>query len=494
MRKHWIRLLAPAGLLLLSVCRADAGTFFLDLVGDDGNLAVFDVVYDPEVDNLLGSWAIDIIASPTATAIAGTQDDTGILGTGNFPIGNFSDTIRQPEGIRYGNTSFGLNVDIGTAPIILGTLSVTYNGVTTDIRSENVSLAGSAIVIENNTPGVLAVLDGLEPPSAAHYMEYKVKESDKKVANGALPKGCTVTLDDTLFDFADGETTAENYELSKAKSLGLPADKNGEGGVDLDGTHLLGLQAKPSKLGVLPVVDGKFPKGRKHAKRVGVEVTISNPTFHDGSGANTVRIDTNKVTRLLVPANKDLAGVPGVPVGSTDHYKCYKAKVSKVAPFGTLQDAKGKELKNLQVLVEDQFGDGNGHATYGDARLFDLKKVAEICNPVTKTNIDTVETDAKDVSRTTACTVAAASVSEPQMSLLCWGGKVASKAIVQPWDGADKGTAIDPKQGKHTKFALKTGNPLYLGHQFSAPERVDTLKEQGLCFPVEVTDPGTPAP
>lgn len=326
----------------------------------------------------------------------------------------------------------------------------------------------------------------------SHYMEYKAKESDKKAVGGALAKGCVVTLDDPLFDFADGETTAENYELSKVTSLGLPADKNDEGGVDLSGTHLLSLKAKASKEGVLSVTGGKFPKGRKHVRRLGVELTIPNPTFHDGSGTNTIRVDTTKVTRVLVPANKDHASVPVVPTDPTDHYKCYKARASKVLPFGTLQDAKGKELKNLQVVVGDQFGDGNGHPTYSDARLFDILKVSEVCNPVTKTNVDTVETDGQGETRETTCTVTPASVAAPQTSLLCWKAKVSSKAVAQPWDGVSKGTSIDPKQGKHGKHTLKTGNPLYVGHQLTAPDRVDTNKELHFCFPAQVTDVGTP--
>lgn len=327
--------------------------------------------------------------------------------------------------------------------------------------------------------------------SGTHFMEYKVKESDKKAVNGALAKGCNVTLDDPYFDFADGEDSAENYEVSKARSLGLPADKNEEGGVDLNGTHLLGLQIKPAKQGALAVADGKFPKGRKHARRTGVEVTISNPTFHDGSGSNTIRLDTTKVTRLLVPSNKDEVSVPGVPSDDTNHYKCYKAGASKTAPFGTLQDSKGKELKNLQVLVEDQFADGKGHPVYGDARVLALGKVTEICNPVTKDNIDTGETDAKGETRTSTCTVTPAVVSEPFDSLICWQAKVASSDIPQPWDGVSKGVKIDPKQGKHTKFSIKTGTQLFVGHQFVAPEQLDTSKELSFCMPAEITDPGT---
>lgn len=332
------------------------------------------------------------------------------------------------------------------------------------------------------------VSDGGGGLTPIHFMEYKIKETDKKAVNGALAKGCNVTLDDPIFDFDDGESTAENYAVFKAKSLGLPADKNGEGGVDLNGTHLLGLQAKPSKAGALPVSDGKFPKGRKHVKRTNVEVTISNPTFHDGSGSNTVRLSTTKTTRLLVPANKDLFGTPAPPSDTTDHYKCYKVGTTKEGPFGTLQDSKGKLLKNLQVVVEDQFEDNAGHPQFGDARLMTLTKVMELCNPVSKANIDTTEQNGKGETRTSTCTVAPAAVNDPSTSLLCFAAKVASKEIPQPWDGVDKGTKIDPKQFKHEKLGF-----VGVGHQFTAPDTVDTVKDLHFCMPVAVTDPGAPA-
>ena len=323
-----------------------------------------------------------------------------------------------------------------------------------------------------------------------HFMEYKASESSKKAEGGVLAPGCVVTLDDPLFDFADGASSAENYEISKTASLGLPADKNEEGLVDLAGTHLLGLKAKAAKQGALPVADGQFPKGRKHAKRQGVELTIANPTFHDGSSTNTIRVDTKKVTRVLVPANKDLSSVPDNPAGGTAHYKCYKAVASKTAPFGTLQDSKGKELKNLQVVVEDQFADGGGHETYGAARLFDLKKVTEVCNPVAKETVDQVEQDRRGATRTTTCDVTPASVVAPSTSLVCWRATVAKKEFAQPWDGVEKGAAIRPKQGKHSKRRLKDENPLYVGHQFGAPDRLDSLAELHFCFPAEVTDLG----
>ena len=361
------------------------------------------------------------------------------------------------------------------------------SGIATDDEG-NVFL-GSTDINNGNNVFKIAAPGGSGP---VHYVEYKTRESDKKAPDGVLARDCNVTLDDPLFDFADGETTAENYEIKKNVSLGLPADKNDEGGGDLAGTHLIGMQAKPSKKGALPVVDGKFRKGRKHAKRFGVEVTIDNPTFHDG-GTNTIRIDTNRVTRLLVPANKDFESVPTVPADSTDHYKCYKAKASKTS-MGTLQDSAGKELKNLQVVAEDQFADGAGHATYGDARLYDLKKVVEICNPVTRDDVDMVETDDGGETRTSTCTGSAATVSNADSSLICWQAKAATKSYAQPWDMLEKGTPIEPKQAKHVKRTRKDGTALYVGHPFTAPNRLDTSKELTFCMPADITDVGTTAP
>ncbi len=338
-------------------------------------------------------------------------------------------------------------------------------------------------------------VEAAAPAPSFHFVEYKVKESDKKAADGVLAKGCVVTLDDPIFSFGDGQATAENYEISKAKTLSLPADKNGEGGVDLAGTHLLGLQMKAAKQGALPVVGGRFPSARKAPRRSGVEVAIANPTFHDGAAINTLRLDVGKETRLLVPANKALSGSPGVPGDTTDYYKCYKAAPTKEAPFGSLQEqAKGKLLRNLQVVAEDQFGDGASHATYGDARLYDLSKVTEICNPVSQTAIDTMEQDAGGDVRTSSCSVTPASVNDPDTSMICFAAKAASSSVVQPWDGVSKGAKIEPKQNKHAKFSLKTANALHLGHSFTAPDRVDTSKEVHFCFSATVTNAGQPAP
>ncbi len=350
----------------------------------------------------------------------------------------------------------------------------------------------AAVVVYVATPASAGPSGALED-----FIGYQVKESDKKAVNGALAKGCVVGLDDPIFDFNDGETTVENYEISKVKSLLMPGNKNDEGGVDLNGTHLLSFQIKCAKQSSLPVAGDpgkeKFPKCRKHVKHGGVEIELQNPTF--GGGLSTIYVDTNKEKRVMIPANKDLNGpVPAVPgAGPPDHYKCYQVKETKAPPFGDLQDpAKGKLKKNIQVKVEDQLGEGAGHPTFGNARYYDLKKATELCVPVDKSLIDTVETDSKGATRTTTCAATPSTATDPGTGLLCFQAKAASKLIAQPWDGVDKGTKIDPKQAKHTKLTLKTGDPVFVGHQLTAPERIDTNKELEVCIPAVVNSSGTP--
>jgi hypothetical protein len=80
-------------------------------------------------------------------------------------------------------------------------------------------------------------------------------------------------------------------------------------------------------------------------------------------------LDTKKEDRLLVPSTKGLEGAPTPPeLFPVDHFKCYKAKLSKGAP---------RFPKGVQVTLADQF-DPEG------TRTFDVKKPKHICFPVDK--------------------------------------------------------------------------------------------------------------
>ena len=323
------------------------------------------------------------------------------------------------------------------------------------------------------------------------FFDYKVKEADRTSPNGILPATCNVTVDDTLFDFGDG-FSPENYRISLARTLGLPADREGAGTADLDGTHLLGLLMRGANKGALPVSGGKFSPARKHEKRTGVLVRILDDDLHDGSGSNTIRLDTKKETRFLLPTGQSVLGPPAAPGSDTNHYKCYKAVASrKGGRPGTLQDVKGKLIPNLQVVTEDQFADGQGHPFYGDGRRFDLVKVTEICNPVSVSNVDTVEQDALGATRTSTCAVEPTTSKSPHTSLLCFRTRIARLELEQPWDFSVLPVPIAPKQEKHRKRALPTGDAVHLTHDLEAPDLVRTTRETQVCFPARVVEKGT---
>ena len=324
------------------------------------------------------------------------------------------------------------------------------------------------------------------------FLEYKVKEADRTGPNGILPSTCVVTVDDPLFDFGSGPS-AENYRVSLVRSLSLPADREATGAVDLDGNRLLGLLIRGSSKGALPPTSGQFTPSRKHVKRTDVVVRILDEWLFDGAGNHTVQVDTKKETRLLLPTGAGFGGPPDPATGARNAFKCYKVKAAGGgANTGTLQDVKGKELKNLQVVVEDAFGDGQGHPIFGDGRRFDLRNVTELCNPVRLDDVDKTESDSSGATRTSTCSVAGQDIAPPATSLLCWRLRASRLILEQPWTFAVPPLPIDPKQQKHRKRLESAGEAIHLTHPLEAPDLVNTAKENHVCFPAVVSDRGTP--
>lgn len=287
-----------------------------------------------------------------------------------------------------------------------------------------------------------------------------------------LPKLCDVTLDDPLFDFGDGLTTAENYTISKVKEVLLPADKNNEG-VDDEVTHFVAYQIKPSKRSILPVGNGKFRKGRKHAKRLSVRIQNQ---FGD------LFLDTIKDDVAFVPSAKSLIGNPdlGSIVDQVNHFKCYNVKATK-NQSSAQTDAKGKFRKDLQSLVLDQFRDGAGHPSYDDAILYDLKKPVRLCNPIEKSNIELTEADAKGKTRETSCLIEPADI-QRNVSLVCYQAKKSKNA---------ESMKIDPAQQKHVKRVdVKFANQITEAAGIT-PQSIDTKIDAELCVPSLVISAGT---
>jgi len=191
----------------------------------------------------------------------------------------------------------------------------------------------------------------------------------------------------------------ESHQTRVVKPVALcnPADRDG-GGIDDAETHLSGFQIKSLV---------------KHVKQTGILVE---------NQIGTLSLDTVKEDRLLVPSAKSLEGPAVPPVDPpVDHFKCYKAKVSKGTPrFPT----------GVQVTVADQFD--------GTARTFDVKKPTKLCLPVDKNG---------------------EGIQRPDELVVCYSAKPA------------KG---QPRHAKRTGVSV--------ANQFGSGQ-LDTRKEDVLCVP-----------
>jgi len=227
---------------------------------------------------------------------------------------------------------------------------------------------------------------GVTAPVLDHFMCYKAKNSSGTAKLTPAP----VDLADTI--------EGGSADVKKVKALCAPADKNEEGVVD-DCTHLTSYQMK----------------GPSHLKQTGL-------AFTDQFGAWSV--DTLKADRLLLPASKALGQAAGPYPDALDHFKCYKAKLTKGTP---------KLPKGLQATAADQFEDRN----------YDIKKLAHLCLPVDKNSEGIVD----DVDH-----------------LLCYKVKRAKD------------------EAKHTRVV----GSIHTDDQFGQ-QQLDTIVEQELCVPAVVT-------
>jgi hypothetical protein len=201
-----------------------------------------------------------------------------------------------------------------------------------------------------------------------------------------------------------GVQLADQFEsltmtVEKPKLLCTPADKNGEGTVNED-VHLRTRRTMPGP-----------PFVRRN------NILVRNQL-------GDIRVDLIKRDVLMIPSLKSSPGGaflgPPTP-GEVDHYKCYKARVTKGTP---------KLPLGLQVTFTDQFT--------SVPKILDVKKVRSLCAPVNKNG---------------------EGISEPLPHLLCYRVKA---ALGQP---------------PHVPQV-----DLGVSNQFG-DERVKTKKENQICIP-----------
>ncbi len=136
----------------------------------------------------------------------------------------------------------------------------------------------------------------------------------------------------------------------------------------------------------------------------------------------TIRVDAMRPDRLLLPTAKSLIGpTPPFATWSTDHFQCYKAKITKGTP---------KFVAISNVSLVDQLG----------SMMVDVKKPSRLCNPVNKNGED--PTAPTHVGH-----------------LMCYQAK--------PVKGAPKFTKV---------------TPIYVSNQFTS-ETLEAIKPEELCVP-----------
>ena len=354
---------------------------------------------------------------------------------------------------------------------------------------------GTPTVTPTDTATVTPTSTSTPTPTAQiePYLGYKIK-APKSDPGGApiaanLPvDNWIVTLNDLNLDDADADDP-ESFVLSTNKELLNPAVPDVGSGPLNPALHYLRYEAKLGPESFGPPVEGELLKPPKHIQRI----------WQLTNAYGSIKVRSKKVKALLVPATASLLSSPAAPPDAT-HYACYQVKATAdvTAQTPDAGDGAGKFRKDLQVFLDDPFFDDCAVAADGvtpsfdgspveGSCLFDLKKPVELCNPVDKTAVAP--------PRTTAAVIAE-SVAASTQSLLCYKVGLSSKyrsAGAATLSGGTLGEAIDPKQSKHVKRGLTTGDPVFTaaGNLFPWPILLNTAKQTVACIPTDVVSVST---
>jgi len=287
-----------------------------------------------------------------------------------------------------------------------------------------------------NRSGASYVLFGRNDAPLDHFLFYQIK-----AVPGAetLPKFGPVHLADQF--------GAWDFDVSRGKHLGLPADKNNEG----IGNAVTHLAEYPVNL------SNKEPKQQFQP--------IDNVQISNQCGDFTLHV--KNPGSVLLPTSIDLAdkALPPDPAShNVDHFLCYDVKVQK-------KDAKGNALpkfpKGVQVDVTDQF----------QSRRYDLTKITKLCNPVDKSGNPVI---LNGPNKGNPFPIPPADIRNLDTHLVCYQAKPTKKFITQdgcgPLDPRDRGVPIDPPPANQAPVTVFTANQ-FESSQFESKSAVE------LCIP-----------
>jgi hypothetical protein len=246
------------------------------------------------------------------------------------------------------------------------------------------------------------------------------------------PKFGAVTLADAF--------SSSGYDVSAPTHLGTPATVDGVAAGDT--THYVGWAIKRAK---------KSPNVARQSLRV-------------VSACSDATVTAKKPVTVALPSAESPTAPVTVPATSTqDHLLCWQAKAPKSAT-----------PKGAQAEVADAF----------QSTLWDIGKIALVCNPVDKSGAPVI---VKGKGKGTPFPITPATIAHPAEHLVCYEAKPAKKRIAQngcgPATPGDKGTKIKPAQ---PKVGAQRG--IHVANQFAVGQ-LDTKKATLVCLPATVTRP-----
>lgn len=327
---------------------------------------------------------------------------------------------------------------ITSTPMITSTPTISPTPATS--ATPTITRTPTQTQTQTNTPTIAATVP--PPPTADHFMSYKVRRSS---GTDSFYKFGPLTLTD-LFRAAD-------YDVIRTEALLLPADKNGEGVIDT-ATHLQAYKLRPS---------------------TGTPAFDMVENIHVVTQCNDIRIQVRMPMSLLLPTNKSLnAPVPPPDdnLHDVDHFLCYRARAERTLPDGTRLPA---FQRGIQVDVADQF----------QTRRYDLERIDKYCVPVAKSGTP-LFLSGPDGGTPKAITPA--TISNPDVHLLCYRARLATKQIPQvgcgPLNPANPdGLPISSKQQRHQRIEA-----IHVNNQFG-PGQIDSSREIELCLPATQVAP-----
>jgi len=326
---------------------------------------------------------------------------------------------------------------------------------------------------------------------------YKVKPARRDAFGAALvtklPAPWVVLLDDAWLDDLAADDP-ENFEIRKVEGFLRASVLGGETNPASPELSYVRYQIRNGREGVgEPSASGSFPRPVKHLRRI----------WQLENDFGTIEVESRKAVGFLLPAAASVApALAPIAPATASHFTCYQVRATKSVTQQTPEKSPGSGVGKFddkrQTFVADDFADcalnAAGATSFAATAvagkcLVAITKVVTLCSPATLAPVEPPrQTEAQAVAPVPATT---------DRALLCYATRLATRftdpqaaAVV----GAVPGVSLSPRQNKHARLRVSTGNALQLAltSGFPVPTLAESDKLIQVCLPTTVTSVGPP--